>query len=95
MKERLDVILVNRGMADSREKAKALIMSGNVFVKGEREDKAGTFFDEKVNNDAYLFGRFITACQIKKVRTGSEVSWQEHSIVCIGRNVGEPAAPLR
>ena len=33
MKERLDVILVNRGLADSREKAKALIMSGNVFVK--------------------------------------------------------------
>ena len=37
------------------------------------------FFDEKVNNDSYLFGRFITAYQIKKVRTGSEVSWQERS----------------
>ena len=48
MKERLDVILVNRGLADSREKAKALIMSGNVFVKGEREDKAGTSFDPNV-----------------------------------------------
>lgn len=37
------------------------------------------FFDEKVDNDAYLFGRFIIACQIKKVRTGSEVSWQDRS----------------
>ena len=45
MKERLDVILVNRGYAASREKARALIMSGNVFVKGEREDKAGSMFE--------------------------------------------------
>ncbi len=49
MKERLDVMLVKRGMAQSREKAKAIIMSGNVFVQGQREDKAGTMFDEKVN----------------------------------------------
>jgi 23S rRNA (cytidine1920-2'-O)/16S rRNA (cytidine1409-2'-O)-methyltransferase len=47
MKERLDVLLVNRGLASSREKAKAIIMSGNVFVEGEREDKAGSTFDDK------------------------------------------------
>ncbi len=47
MKERLDVLLVKRGLADSREKAKAVIMSGNVFVEGQREDKAGTSFDDK------------------------------------------------
>lgn len=46
MKERLDVLLVKQGLAQSREKAKALIMSGNVFVNGQREDKAGTFFEE-------------------------------------------------
>ncbi len=45
MKERLDVILVNQGYADSREKAKAVIMSGNVYVNGQKEDKAGTAFD--------------------------------------------------
>lgn len=49
MKERLDVMLVNRGLATSREKAKAIIMSGIVFVDGQREDKAGSTFDEKVN----------------------------------------------
>ncbi len=48
MKTRLDVLIVQRGLAASREKAKAVIMSGNVFVDGEREDKAGTLFDEKV-----------------------------------------------
>lgn len=47
MKERLDVLLVKRGLAESREKAKAVIMSGNVLVSGEREDKAGSVFDEK------------------------------------------------
>lgn len=49
MKERLDVLLVQRGLAPSREKAKAIIMSGIVFVDNQREDKAGSFFDEKVN----------------------------------------------
>lgn len=46
MKERLDVILVRQGYAQSREKAKALLMAGNVFVDNQREDKAGTLFDE-------------------------------------------------
>lgn len=45
MKERLDVLLVQEGYAASREKAKAIIMSGNVFVDGQREDKAGTTFE--------------------------------------------------
>ena len=46
MKERLDVLLVKQGLIPSREKAKAVIMSGNVFVDGEREDKAGAMFEE-------------------------------------------------
>ncbi|MCC8139450.1 MAG: TlyA family RNA methyltransferase [Lachnospiraceae bacterium] len=46
-KTRLDVLLVERGLAESREKAKAVIMSGNVFVDGQREDKAGAAFPEK------------------------------------------------
>ncbi len=45
MKERLDVLLVREGYASTREKAKTIIMSGNVFVNGQREDKAGTVFD--------------------------------------------------
>lgn len=45
MKERLDILLVNRGLAPSREKAKAMIMEGNVFVENAREDKAGSMFD--------------------------------------------------
>ena len=48
MKERLDVLLVQRGMAASREKAKAMIMAGEILVDGEREDKAGSMFPDTV-----------------------------------------------
>ena len=41
-KERLDVLLVQRGLAPGRDQAKAYIMAGNVYVDGMKEDKAGT-----------------------------------------------------
>ena len=48
MKERLDILLVSRNLAPSREKAKAIIMSGIVYVDGQKEDKAGSMFGEDV-----------------------------------------------
>jgi 23S rRNA (cytidine1920-2'-O)/16S rRNA (cytidine1409-2'-O)-methyltransferase len=45
-KKRLDVLMAEREMAPSRSKAKAMIMTGNVFVDGQRVDKAGTFIAE-------------------------------------------------
>lgn len=47
MKERLDILLVKRNLAESREKAKAVIMSGCVYVDGQKEDKAGSTFPEE------------------------------------------------
>ena len=47
MKERLDVLLVQQGYAISREKAKAIIMAGQVYVDGQKEDKAGSMFKEE------------------------------------------------
>ena len=41
-RKRLDVILTERGLFPSREKAKAVIMAGEVYVNGQKEDKAGT-----------------------------------------------------
>ena len=43
-KQRLDVLLMEKGLAPSREKAKAIIMAGIVYVDGNKEDKAGTTF---------------------------------------------------
>lgn len=48
MKKRLDLLMVERALAPSREKAKAYIMSGDVYVDGQKEDKAGTMFPETV-----------------------------------------------
>ena len=49
MKERLDVLLVKRNLAVSREKAKAVIMAGEVYVDGQKEDKAGSMFQDSVH----------------------------------------------
>lgn len=48
-KKRLDLIIFERGLAESREKAKALIMSGIVYVDGQKSDKPGTFYLETSN----------------------------------------------
>lgn len=49
IKKRLDVLLVERLYADTRSKAQAIIMSGNVYVNGQKADKAGTSFEETVD----------------------------------------------
>ena len=49
MKKRLDILLVEKGLAPSREKAKAIIMSGIVYVDNVKEDKAGSSFEEDAN----------------------------------------------
>ena len=48
IKKRLDVLLVEQGYADSRTKAQAIIMSGQVYVQGQKADKPGTAFEETV-----------------------------------------------
>lgn len=48
-KKRLDILLFEKGLTESREKAKSLIMSGIVFVNDEKIDKAGTVVDENAN----------------------------------------------
>ena len=48
MKKRLDMLMMDRALAPSREKAKAYIMAGDVYVDGQKEDKAGTRVPETV-----------------------------------------------
>ncbi|MCI6005880.1 MAG: TlyA family RNA methyltransferase [Blautia sp.] len=48
MKKRLDLLMMERALAPSREKAKAYIMAGDVYVDGQKEDKAGTMFPDTV-----------------------------------------------
>ena len=55
MKERLDVLLVNNGLAESREKAKRTVMAGLVTVDGRLEDKPGSRFD--IDADVQVAGK--------------------------------------
>lgn len=64
MKKRLDVLLVERGLATSREKAKAMIMAGEVLVDNEREDKAGSMFPEEV--EIVLKGKPLAVCEPRR-----------------------------
>ena len=74
MKQRLDILLVEQGLAASREKAKAMIMSGVVFVNGQREDKAGSTFDEKAAATIEIHGstlRYVSRIRSAKTRQES------------------------
>lgn len=92
MKERLDVILVKAGYAESREKAKAVIMSGNVYVDGQREDKAGTFFDgDKIALEVRGgTGRYVSRGGLKLEKAVEKWGLDFHGMVCmdIGASTG-------
>ena len=49
IKKRLDVLLTERGHADNRTKAQAIIMSGLVYVNGQKADKPGVSYEETVD----------------------------------------------
>ena len=92
MKERLDVILVSNGYAVSREKAKAIIMAGNVFVDGQREDKAGTMFDtDKVKIEvkgATLKYVSRGGLKLEKAMTHFDLQLQDKVCMDIGASTG-------
>ena len=78
-KERLDVLLVQQGLANSRELAKAYIMAGNVYVDGQKEDKAGT----KVAVTAKLE---VKGNQMKYVSRGGYKLEKAMDVFCIRLN---------
>ena len=91
MKERLDVLLVQRGLAPSREKAKAMIMEGNVFVANNREDKAGTMFDVTVEIE--IKGNTLKyvsrgGLKLEKAMTHFGISLDEKVCMDIGASTG-------
>ena len=49
MKKRLDVLVYEKGLCESREKAKAVIMAGLVYVNNQKADKCGSTYEEDVN----------------------------------------------
>lgn len=91
MKERLDVLLTARGLAPSREKAKALIMSGIVYVNGQKEDKAGTGFPEDAEIE--LRGstlRYVSRGGLKLEKAVAEFGVRPEGKICmdVGASTG-------
>ncbi len=91
MKERLDIVLVDRGFATSREKAKTMIMEGNVFVKGNREDKAGTKID--VDADIEIHGQTLKyvsrgGLKLEKAMNNFDISLDGKVCMDIGASTG-------
>ena len=80
-KTRLDVLLTERGLLDSRQKAQATIMSGIVFVNGQRVDKVGT----AVSNDALIEIRGTTLPYVSRGGLKLEKAMQKFPITLSGK----------
>ena len=91
MKERLDVLLVKRGLAPSREKAKTMIMEGNVFVNNNREDKAGSTFAEDAPIEIHGNTlKYVSRGGLKLEKAMAEFPIDLHGCICgdIGASTG-------
>lgn len=90
-KERLDVLLVKRNLAESREKAKAYIMAGNVFVDNVREDKAGSTFEETVQIEVKgLAMKYVSrgGFKLEKAVEEFDVNLQGKTCMDVGSSTG-------
>lgn len=91
MKERLDVLLVNGGFAPSREKAKAIIMSGCVYVNGQKEDKAGSTFDEKAQIEVRgTVLKYVSrgGLKLEKAMENFDITLQDKVCMDVGASTG-------
>ncbi len=91
LKDRLDVILVQKGFLPSREKAKGSIMAGLVFVDGQRIDKAGTTIKEDA--DIQIKGHtcpYVSrgGLKLEKALTSFEISLQDAIAMDMGASTG-------
>lgn len=90
-KTRLDLLLVERGLFESREKAKAAIMAGEVFVNGQRSDKAGMTFDAECDVEVRgSTNEFVSrgGYKLKKALANFEVSPDGKICIDCGASTG-------
>ena len=92
-KKRLDVLLFERGLAESREKAKTIIMSGIVYVNGVKEDKAGGSFPDGEETQIEVRGtglRYVSRGGLKLEKAMETFGIRLDGMVCmdIGASTG-------
>jgi 23S rRNA (cytidine1920-2'-O)/16S rRNA (cytidine1409-2'-O)-methyltransferase len=81
--DRLDVALVERGLVDSREKARALIMAGQVLVDGQKAEKAGQFVGAAANIELLQTPRYVGRGGLKLEGALEHFNIQVHGKVCL------------
>lgn len=92
-KERLDVLVVNRGLAESRERAKTYIMEGIVYVNGQKEDKAGSFFEDSDKTVIEIKGstlKYVSrgGLKLEKAMNSFGISLDDQICMDIGASTG-------
>lgn len=90
-KERIDVLIVKNGLANSREKAKAMVMSGIVFVGGQRVDKPGVELAQDVLIE--IKGEVLPfvsrgGLKLDKALKAFPISFKDKVVVDIGASTG-------
>ena len=92
-KKRLDVLIYERGYAESREKAKTIIMSGIVYVNGVKEDKAGTVFNDDENLSIEVRGQGLKyvsrgGLKLEKAIESFDIELKDFTCMDIGASTG-------
>lgn len=89
-KQRLDVLVTERGLAPSREKAKAFIMAGEVLVNGELFDKAGQLVAENSIIEVKSSAKYVSRGGLKLEKSVEKYGLKFHGKVCmdIGASTG-------
>ncbi len=81
-KQRLDILLTERGLCDSRSRAQALIMSGEVFVNGQKCDKAGTLIEEDAALELRGGSRYVSRGGLKLEKALRDFGIDPTGFVC-------------
>lgn len=90
MKKRLDILLFDSKLVDSREKAQSLIMAGHVLVNGKKETKSGSKFEEDVKIEVLELPKYVGrgAEKIEKATNIFGINFQGKIICDIGSSTG-------
>lgn len=91
MKKRLDILVTERGLAESREKAKALIMAGDVYVDQQKADKPGDLYPEEAPIEVRGKGlKYVSRGGLKLEKAMAEFPITLTGLVCmdVGASTG-------
>ena len=90
MKKRIDVLLMERNLAETRSRAQALILSGLVFIEGKRVDKAGMMFEEDSNIRVNKRMPYVSrgAYKLKEAYEKFDLDFKDKIVVDVGSSTG-------